>query len=111
MRAKNVLTCQRAWHAYVVTCQRALRVYVLTCQRVLSVYVLTCQPALRAYVLMCQPALRAYVLKCQRALRTNWQIALCAYVQKGSTGIFFIISSFFFCIIADTSNALGIPKV
>ena len=72
---------------------------------------LTGQRALRAYVLTCQGALRVYVLKCQRALRTNWQLALCAHVQKISTGLFFIISSFFFCIIADTSNALGFPKV
>ena len=33
MRAKNVLTCQRALGAHVLTCQSGLRVYVLTCQR------------------------------------------------------------------------------
>ena len=86
---------------------------VLTCQRVLRAYVLMCQRALRVYVLMCQRALRTYVLKCQRALRANGKLALCAHVQKASAGLFFIISSFFFAfyIIADTSNALGIPKV
>ena len=84
-RAKDVFMRQRALRAYVLTCQRALHAYVLTCQR-----------ALRAYVLTCQRALRAYVLKCQGALRAYWQLALCAHVQKVSTGLFFIISSFFF---------------
>ena len=65
MRAKNVLTCQRALCDYVLTCQRALRAYVFTCQHALRVYVLTCQRAFRAYVLTCQRALCAYVLKCQ----------------------------------------------
>ena len=95
--AKNMLTCQRALCAYELTCQRVLRAYVPTYQR--------------ACVLTCSRALRPYVLKCQRALRANWQLALCAHVQKISTGPFFIISSLFFCIIADKSNALGIPKV
>ena len=95
-RAKNVLTCQRVLRAYVLTCQRALRAYVLTCQR-----------ALRAYVLTRQRVLRAYLLKCQRALRTNWQLALCAHVQKVSTGLLFIISSFFFC---KYKKCLGNPK-
>ena len=45
MRAKNVLTCQRALCDYVLTCQRALRAYVLTCQRALCAYVLKCQHA------------------------------------------------------------------
>ena len=109
--SKNMLTCQRALCAYVLTCQCVLRAYVLTCQCALRAYVLTCQGALRACVLTCQHALRAYVLKCQHALRANLQLALCAHVQEVSSGLFFIISSFFFCIIADTSNALGIPKV
>ena len=74
MRAKNVLTCQRALCDYVLTCQRALRAYVFTCQHALRVYVLTCERAFRAYVLTCQRALRAYVLTCQRAL--------CVYVLK-----------------------------
>ena len=55
LRAKNVLTCQRA-----------LRAYVLTCQHVLRAHVLTWQPALHAYVFTCQRALRAYVITCQR---------------------------------------------
>ena len=33
IRAKNVITCQRALRAYILTCQRALRAYVLTCLR------------------------------------------------------------------------------
>ena len=113
-RAKNVLTCQRALRAYLPTCLTCLRAHVPTCLACLRANVscvLTRQRALRAYMLTCQRALRAYVLKCQRALRANWQLALCAHVQKVSTGLFFIISSFFFCIIADTSNALGFPKV
>ena len=93
---KNMLTCQRALRAYVLTCQRVLRAYVLTCQRALRAYVLTCQRVLHAYVLTCQRALRAYVLKCRHALHANWQLALCAHIQKESTSLFFIISSFFF---------------
>ena len=58
--------------------------------------VLTGQRALRAYVLTCQGALRAYVLKCQRALRTNWQLALCAHVQKVSAGLFLSFHLSFF---------------
>ena len=86
LRAKNVLTCQRALRAHVptcLTCQRALRAYVLTCLACLCAHVptglaclranvpcgLTCSRALRVYVLTCQCALRAYVLTCQRALR------------------------------------------
>ena len=67
LRAKNVLTCQRAVRTYVLTCQRALRAYVLTCQRALGAYMLTCQRALRAYVLKCQHANVSCVLKCSRA--------------------------------------------
>ena len=48
LRAKNVLTCQRALCAYLLTHQRILRVYVLTC-------------ALRAYVLMSKRAILSYV--------------------------------------------------
>ena len=44
--AKNVLTCQRALHAYVDTYQRALCAYVPTCQRALRAYVLTYQQAI-----------------------------------------------------------------
>ena len=109
-----VFTCSGANVLCVLTCQRALRAYVLTCSRANVPCVLTSQRALRAYVLKCQHALRAYVLKYQRALCAYWQLALCAHVQKVSTGLFvlfIIISSFLFCIIADTSNALGIPKV
>ena len=58
--------------------------------------VLTWQRALRAYVLTWQRALRAYVLKCQRALRTNWQLALCAQVQKVSAGLFLSFHLSFF---------------
>ena len=114
MSCVYVLRCQRALRAYVPTCLACLRAYVLTCSRANVPCVLTSQRALRAYVLKCQHALRAYVLKYQRALCAYWQLALCAHVQKVSTGLFglfIIISSFFFCIIADTSNALGIPKV
>ena len=45
LRAKNVLTGQRALRAYVLTCQSALRAYMLTCQRAFRAYVLTCQRA------------------------------------------------------------------
>ena len=45
LRAKNVLTCQRALRAYLFTCQRASRAYVFTCQRALPAYVLTCRRA------------------------------------------------------------------
>ena len=31
IRAKNVITCQRALRAYVLTCKRALRAHVPTC--------------------------------------------------------------------------------
>ena len=48
LRAKNVLTCQRALCAYLLTHQRILRVYVLTC-------------ALRAHVLMSKRAILSYV--------------------------------------------------
>ena len=74
LRAKNVLTCQRALCAYVLTCQRALRgnvPYVLKFSRVNVSWVLTCltcQHALRTYVLTCQRVLRAYLLMCQHTL-------------------------------------------
>ena len=48
LRAKNILTCQRALHPYVLTCQRALHAYMATCQRVLRAHVLTCFACLRA---------------------------------------------------------------
>ena len=56
LRAKNVLTCQRALRAYVLTCQRAFCAYVLTCQRALRASVLPCQ---LLCVLACQLALCA----------------------------------------------------
>ena len=46
--AKNMLTCQRALHAYLLTCQCALHTHVLMYQRALHAYVLTCQPAISA---------------------------------------------------------------
>ena len=71
LRAKNVLTCQRALRACVLTCQRAFRAYVLTFQRPLRAYVLTCQRALRAQVLMCLACLRAHVPECLTFLRAH----------------------------------------
>ena len=59
LRAKNVLTCQRALCAYFLTHQRTLRVYVLMCQCAFRAYVLTC--ASRAYVLMSKRAILNYV--------------------------------------------------
>ena len=89
---------------------------VLTCQCALRAYVLTCQHVLRADVLMSQRALRAYMLTCQRALYAIWQLALCAHVQKVSTAdtryhSIKYHSVKYQSIIADTSNALGIPNV
>ena len=69
LRAKDVLTCQRALRAYVITCQRALCAYMFTCQCVLHAYVLTCQLSLHAYVLTCQRALSACMLTYQLVLR------------------------------------------
>ena len=88
LRAKNVLACQRALHAYVLTCQRALRAYVLTCQCAMRAYVLTSQRALRAYVpyvLTCQNALCAYVLVCKCAILNNvnlYIIQILNYIYK-----------------------------
>ena len=61
LRAKNVLTCQRALRTYVLTYQRALRAYVVMCQRALSAYVITRQRALSAYVPMCLACVRAHM--------------------------------------------------
>ena len=76
LRAKSVLTRQRALRAYVVTCQNALRAYVLTCLHALHAYVLMCQCTLRSYVLMCQCALRAYVPTCLACLRAHLRTCL-----------------------------------
>ena len=35
LRSKNVLTCQRAFRAYMLTSQRVICAHVLTCQRAL----------------------------------------------------------------------------
>ena len=51
IRAKNVITCQRALRAYILKCQRSLRAYVLTCQRVLHTDLLICLTCPRAHVL------------------------------------------------------------
>ena len=59
----------------------------------------TCSRANVPCVLTFSRALRAYVLKCQRALRANWQLALCAHVQKVSTGLFFVSSGFFLLLL------------
>ena len=64
LRAKNVLTCQRALRACVLTCQRAFRAYVLTCQRALRAQVLMCLACLRAHVPECLTFLRAHMLTC-----------------------------------------------
>ena len=53
IRAKNVITCQRALRAYVLTCKRALRAHVLTCQRVLHTDLLRCLTCPRAHVPTC----------------------------------------------------------
>ena len=79
LRAKDVLTCQRALRAYVVTWKRAFHAYVLTWQHTLRAYFFTCQCALRAYALTCQRALRALVFKCQHVLR--------AYVLTSQRGL------------------------
>ena len=50
LRAKNVLTCQRALRTYVLTYQRALRAYVVMCQRALSAYVPMCLACVRAHM-------------------------------------------------------------
>ena len=50
LRAKKVLTCQRALRAYVLTCQHALRADVLTRQSALRPLMVTCQLSLSAYV-------------------------------------------------------------
>ena len=71
LRAKNVLTCQRALRAYVLTCIRALCAYLLTCQRALRAYVFTYQCVFCAYVLTCQCALHAYVLMSKRTILNN----------------------------------------
>ena len=63
-RAENVLTCQRAWRAYVLTYHRALRAYVFTRQRGLCTYILACQRTLHAHVLMYFTYLRAQVPAC-----------------------------------------------
>ena len=42
IRAKNVITCQRALRAYVLTCKRALRAYVITCSRANVSCILIC---------------------------------------------------------------------
>ena len=107
-----VLTCSRGNVPCMLTCSRANIPCVLTCSRALRANVPTCQRALRAYVLTCQHALRAYVLKCQSALCANGQLALCAHLQKVSTGLFFIISSFFFCFLYHSwyKQCLGNPK-
>ena len=57
LHAKNVLTCQRAFRAYVFTFQRVLHAHVLTCECAFHAYVLTCQHAMRVYVLTCQHVL------------------------------------------------------
>ena len=67
LRAKNVLTCQRAVRTYVLTCQSALRAYVLTCQRALGAYMLTCQHANVSCVLKCSRANVPCVLTCLTA--------------------------------------------
>ena len=71
LRAKSVLTRQRALRAYVVTCQNALRAYVLTCLHALHAYVLMCQCALRAYVPTCLACLRAHLRTCLACLRAH----------------------------------------
>ena len=80
LRAKKVLTCQRALRANVLcvlTCSRVNMPCVLTCSLAKVPCVLswsranfpwvptslTCQHALRAHVLTCQHGLRAYVLR------------------------------------------------
>ena len=74
LRAKNVLTCQRALRAhvpYVPTCLACLRAHVscvLMCSRANVLCVLTCQRALRAYVLTCLVCLRAHVPMCLACL-------------------------------------------
>ena len=42
IRAKNVITCQRALRAYVLTRKRALRAYVITCSRANVSCILIC---------------------------------------------------------------------
>ena len=42
IRAKNVITCQRALRAYVLMCKRALRAYVITCSRANVSCILIC---------------------------------------------------------------------
>ena len=59
LRAKNVLTYQRALRAYVLTCSRTNVPCVLTFSRANVSCVLMCS---RAQMLTCQRALRAYVL-------------------------------------------------
>ena len=52
-RGKNVLTCQRAFRAYVLSYQRASRAYVPTCLRVLRAHVPTCLARYLATCLLC----------------------------------------------------------
>ena len=92
-----------------------------TCLHVLHAYVLTCLAYWRAHMPMCLACLRFNVpcmLTCSRAnmpcmptcSQTN---VLCVLMCSNAKCLhtYVIISSFFFCIIVDTSNALGIPKV
>ena len=60
-RVLSVLSCSRAWRAYVLACSRAWRAYMLACSRawrayVLGVLVCTCF----AYVLPMMRAWRVY---------------------------------------------------
>ena len=87
LRAKNLLTCQRALRAYVLMYQRVMHAYVFMCLAWLRAHVLTCFTCSRAnvfcaYVLTYQRVLRAYVLTCQflHALVLVCQRALSAYI-------------------------------
>ena len=60
LRAKNVLTYQRALRFYMIASQRALRAYMLMCQRALRAHVPTCPARLHASA--------SCVLTCSRAI-------------------------------------------
>ena len=67
LRAKKLLTSQRACRAYMLISQRALCTHVLMCQRVLPAYVFTCQRALylrASRVNMPSMLLSTHVSKC-----------------------------------------------
>ena len=123
-RAKKVLTNQRVLRAYVLManvscvlmCSRANAPGVLTCSRTNVPCVLTCPRANVPCVLTCSRANVSCVLTCSSA---NVPCALtgnlpCVLKYRKYQQVFFSsfnLSFFVFCIIADTSNALGIPKV